>query len=213
MQRVVAFGVQYRRSLAGGTAGARLFATLDEHVRAIQHEVDEQAEGRLRAGENTCTRAEARAALLAQLAAISATARALTKRRGDVAEHFRRLRRPRDYELLKVARSMAEAIAPNQAAFVDHHMSPTFLADLRAAIAAFERVQTARVDSRTRHVSATLNIRRALACAAETIRGLDAAVLNVFHANPLAMNAWQRARRVHGVPGRRKRRTPPPRER
>jgi len=210
MRRLSVFGVMYEKAFARGTAGANLFRRLEQTLAMIDAERLSQLSGRTHARGGKTRRMHARADLLARLAAIRATTRVLAKQRRDVSDAFRRLRRPRDGELVALARSIADDVAPNERAFIDHNMPATFLADLRTAIERFDGVLTGRVAARTEHMTARTNIRETMSAAAMLVQQLDAVVVNALGRDEIAMNAWRRARRIpkpRGRPKARKRLT------
>ena len=211
MRRLASFGVLYEKAFARGSGGARLFQRLEQILAVIADERLSQLSGRTRAQGGKALRVHARADLLARLAAIRATTRLLAKQRRDVWNTFRRLRRPRDEELLALARSIAADVAPNERAFIDHNMPATFLADLRTAIERFDGVLTGRVEARTQHMTARTNIRETMSAAAALVEQLDAVVLNALGGDEIAMLAWRHSRRIPKPRGRPKtRRTPGP---
>ena len=211
LERLFAFGLNRREAFAPGSAGAKLFQQLERTIEAIRNEVTLQYSGHVHASGGKGLRTQARAELLAQLAAIRATTRTIAKQRRDVSDKFRKLRRPRDQDLLTLARSIAADVAPNERAFIDHNMPPTFLAELRSAIDQFEGVLDRRVAARTEHMTARTNIRLTMSAAATLVQQLDAVVVNALRRDEVAMKLWRRARRIPKPRGRPKaRRRPAP---
>jgi len=203
LERVWDFGHRHRALFRPGTAGDRLFAALKERLVALQEASLQQTVGGISTSASGQVRA--RRALLAQLEAIKATTAAATKRH-RLPDAFARLRKPRDGELATIARGIVHEVTPNEALLIEHHLPPTFLTDLRDAIATFERTVAARQEGRSQRMTASSDIRRLLIEAGAIAKQLDAVVPNALGRRRSDVELWKDTRRVLKKAGRRKRR-------
>jgi len=213
LERLCVFGERYRKAFLPGTVGHNLFAALRAHLDAITRAAVAQSAATRRSGRRA-PRTDPKRVLLDQLDAIKAATLAARRRR-DLPPVFARLRKPRDGDLAAIARSIADEATPNQALLIAHHLPATFLVDLQAAIAAFERTFAARIDDRSRRMTARADIRRLLVDAGAIARQLDVIVPNALGRGRGDVALWKDARRVEkkrGRPRRVKRRKAPVRE-
>lgn len=134
------------------------------------------------------------------LHAISRTARALETGTTRVAGKFRLPRAPRDQALVSLARAFAKNAVPLARTFVAHAMPATFLADLHAAVDAFEAAGRDHRAARGAHVAARVRIERTIARGFRAVRRLDAIVANHLRGDPAALAEWRRARRIERSP-------------
>lgn len=149
-------------------------------------------------------RQAARDALVAQLTAISKTARAIAHDDPAVRDGFEVNPRTSDQGLVTLARSLADKARTLEAAFVDHGMPESFLADLEAALSELERAAHQRATERRAHTAARASIRAALAAGTTAVQLLDAFVSNQLRSDPVGLEMWQRDRRVEPAVRRRR---------
>src|SRR5499427_6562470 len=101
-----------------------------------------------------------------------------------------------DHELTTAARSFARDAAHLKAPFLARGLPKTFIADLRAAVDAFERASQHRFVARARCGAARAGIRTAIDTALIALNRLDAIVLNVFRDEPAFLAGWTSAKHV-----------------
>jgi hypothetical protein len=164
--------------------------------------VTSERSGRSAAHQSVVSKAAARAALRRALEAISRTARGVALDMPDILSKFQMPGDPTDHELVAAARQFAEDAAPLAAAFVAHGLSESFVADLQAALATFERAVRGRALGRETRAGARADITAALDLAFETLRRLDAIVENRVGGDPNALAAWRLARNVGRTPAK-----------
>src|SRR5215471_8598965 len=107
-----------------------------------------------------------------------------------------------DHDLATAGRQFAEDAGPLARDFVAHGLPESFVADLRAALATFERAISGRALGQETHVGARADITAALDLAFATLPRLDAIVENTVGGDPNALAAWRLARNVGRTPTR-----------
>ncbi len=105
-----------------------------------------------------------------------------------------------DQALLNAARAFAADADPLRDAFVSHELPTTFLDELRARIAAFERALSERTTARGAHVAATAALDAALERGVTAARRLDAIVRNKFRDDPAKLAVWTTASHTERTP-------------
>src|SRR5499427_9137942 len=101
-----------------------------------------------------------------------------------------------DHELTTAARSFARDAAHLKAPFLARGLPKTFIADLRAAVDAFERASQHRFVARARRGAARARIRTTIDSALIALNRLDAIVLNTFRDEPAFLTDWTSAKHV-----------------
>jgi hypothetical protein len=143
----------------------------------------------------------AQRALRHALEAVNRTARGIALDKPDVLGKFQ-MPGKGDHDLATGARQVADDAEPLVADFVAHGLPESFVVDLRAALATFERAISGRALGRETHVGARADITAALDLAFETLQRLDAIVENRVGGDPYALAAWRVARNVGRPPTR-----------
>jgi hypothetical protein len=194
--RVTEFGAAHRdRFPAAGPAG-QLFAAISQAVDQLGAHVIAQAAGKGAARDGDLSKAAARDALRQALDAIARTARALDTGTPGLGGKFQLPSSRNDHELTTAAHLFGRQAAPLKAEFVAHGLPKTFLADLQAALDAFERATQDRFGARQTGAAARAGIRTAVGSALGALGRLDAIVLNTLRDEPTLLAAWTSARHV-----------------
>ena len=201
--RVRDFGAARADLFPPGSLGARTFADIGAVVDRLNAGATSESSGRRAALQGAVSKAEARAALRRALEAISRTARGIALDTPDIQRKFRVSDGQNDHQLMTTAREFAEDAAPLTEAFLAHGLPEPFVADLRAAIATFERAISGRALAREAHAGARAEIEDALDLAFDTLRRLDAIVENRVAGDPNTLAAWRLARNVGQASARR----------
>jgi hypothetical protein len=200
--RVRDFGAARADLFPPGSLGARTFEEIGTVVDRLNVSVTSERAGRRAARQGVVSKAAARERLRRALEAVSRTARGVALDTPDMLGTFQMPDRPSDHELATAARQFAEDAAPLGAAFIAHGLSESFVADLRAALATFERAISGRALGQETHVGARADISAALDLAFETLQRLDAIVENRVGGDPNALAAWHLARNVGRTPAK-----------
>ena len=199
--RVRDFGAARADLFPPGSLGARTFEEIGTVVDRLNASVTSERSGRRAARQGVVSKATARAGLRRALEAVSRTARGVALDTPDILGRFQ-MPDKGDHELATAARQFADDVAPLAAAFVAHGLPESFVADLRAALATFERAISGRALGRETHVGARADITAALDLAFETLQRLDAIVENRVGGDPNALAAWHLARNVGRTPAK-----------
>jgi hypothetical protein len=205
LKRVREFGVAYAEAFAPIEAAGRLFSAVDAAIAGVDDHAAAQRAGRRGAREHTAATAAARKALLTRLHAVRRTARVLALDESGVGTGFVMPKDPPDLMLIATARSFASAAEPFESAFISLALPATFIADLRAAMDAFEAMRRTDSTAVAARIRARLGIETAAAAGFAAVRRLDAIVPNHLRDNATAIAAWRLARHVERSPRRHKR--------
>jgi hypothetical protein len=195
--RVRDYGAARADLFPPGSLGARTFGEIGTVVDRLNASVTSERSGRRAARQGVVSKAAARAGLHRALEAVSRTARGVALDTPDILGKFHMPDAQKDHELATAARQFADEVTPLAAAFIAHGLPESFVADLRGALATFERAIGGRALGRETHVGARADIAAALDLAFETLRRLDAIVEN---------RVGRRSQRARGVAPRPKRR-------
>ena len=200
--RVRDYGAARADLFPPGSLGARTFAEIGAIVDRLNAGVTSERSGRRAASQGVVSKAAARAGLRRALEAVSRTARGIAVDTPDILGRFQMPDGETDLQLTTAARQFADDAAPLSADFVAHGLPESFGADLRAAVATFERAISGRALGRETHVGARADISAALDLAFDTLQRLDAIVENRVGGDPQALAAWRFARNVGRTPAR-----------
>jgi hypothetical protein len=177
-----------------------LAGEINSAITAIEAAAEDQTGGNGEASGGTASKREKAAELFAFLKGLARTARALDRTaHPGVAEQFR-LPNSRTYEALAAAtRAAITAATPLEAAFVDHAMPATFIADMEALLTQFEAASSRKVDGTLTQISGTNGLMVRAAKGVSAARKMDALVRNHFrndpgHTRSLASRPAHRAR-------------------
>jgi hypothetical protein len=200
--RVREYGAARADLFPPGSLGARTFGEIGDVVDRLNASATSESSGRRAARQGVVSKAAARAALRSALEAVTRTARGIAVDAPDILGKFQMPDGQNDHQLTTTARQFADDAAPLAAAFVVHGLPKSFVADLHAALATFERATSGRALGRETHVGARADIAAALDLAFETLQRLDAIVENRIGGDPSALAAWRLARNVGRTPAR-----------
>lgn len=209
------FGAAHATDFAEGSLGKQNFTALGSVITEISGLAASETSGRGAARQGTATRAQARDALIADLEALSRTARAMSDEVPGIENKFRLPRDNNDRTLLNAARAAATDALPLKAQFIAHEMPADFLEDLAADIADMEAAISAQASSVGGHVAANAAIDDAIARGMDLLRKLDAIVRNKYANNPAVLAEWTTASHIERAPKHAKHNasqptTPPP---
>jgi hypothetical protein len=194
--RVKEFGVAHAEVFPTTSLGGTTFAVVATAVDAWKTHVAAQASGQGAAREGTVSKATARRALRNMVLTISKTARAIGIDTPAVDGKFRFERGQNDQRLIATARGFALDAAPLADQFVAHNMPATFLTDLDAAIAAFEKAIVEHATTKENNAAAKQAMQTALEAANAAVVRLDAIVPNRLGHDREALVMWRSARHV-----------------
>jgi hypothetical protein len=116
-----------------------------------------------------------------------------------------------DLRLLSASRAIARHATKWAPGFVDHGLPPAFLDELASSVARLEQALRVRASARHSRISAGVNLKTSLRRGLLAVRRLDAVVLNVLGEDRMALDRWQRARRLERSRRSRHRAARPPR--
>ncbi len=195
--RVKQFGISHAKLFPAETLDGRLFAALAAAVDQATRFLTEHVRERTAARSGTRSKAAARVALLAGLGAFARMANAFA---ADVPGLEGRFRRPssdvNDLELLTVGRAFIADAAPLAPHLVEHGLPLTSLADVQAALEAFEGAALGRLAAHAARASSRAGLTAALGAAGQALARLDVIVPNTLRAQPALLAAWKVARHV-----------------
>ena len=199
--RVRDYGAARADLFPPGSLGARTFGEIGAVVDRLTAGATAESSGRRAARQGVVSKAAARRALRQALEAVNRTARGIALDKPEVLGKFQ-MPGKGDHDLATGARQIADDAGPLAADFVAHGLPPSFVADLLAALATFERAINGRALGQETHVGARADIAAALDLAFDTLPRLDAIVENTVGGDPHALAAWRLARNVGRPPTR-----------
>jgi hypothetical protein len=190
-------GVAYNASFPATSVGGKAITNISSRIDEIENLDAARSTHQRTAEQGTSFRSDARAALRAQLAAISNTADAIAL---DFPEFKDKFRRPRtninDQTLLTTGRSFHTEATPVQARFIEYDMPANFLETLNDVIANFEQSINQQNVGASGRRSNSVAIDAALADAEQDLEKLDTAFRNKFAGDEAALAAWEAAHRM-----------------
>lgn len=187
------FGNVYKEKFPEGSEGSKAFAA----VTAVVAEVDGLLNTKLTAKRvSSGSKEAARQVLMGHIAAIARSARVLATATPGADERFPLPERKGDFAVLQGGRLFLQEAAPVKDSLIRCGLSPTFLDDLQQSVASFERHIGIRSEGRSGAAVSRDGIRARVKKGIETVRSLDALVLNVLGQDDKAMSRWKRDRHV-----------------
>jgi hypothetical protein len=146
----------------------------------------------------TTSKAVLRDALMLELKGINRSAAAIaeSKHQPDIMEHFRMPHGVSDTTLGSKANAIADAAAPLTNDFVAHGHETTFVADLRAHIAAFDSADTTQNTGQQSQAGATAGFEPLIDDAMTKVKQLDAFMHNFYKSNAEKLGQWKTASHV-----------------
>jgi hypothetical protein len=157
--------------------------------------VKDQAEGEFRAA--VADRHTVIKGLRSQMREIAVTAKALdrTGAKPGLALQFRMPGKTMQ-DLRDRAEAFQNAAEPIAQSFIDYDAAPTFIADLEAAIAAFDAVTGRRYAGRGKQVGATASLTAVARAGIIAVRALDASLIKRYRNNPALLAEWKATQRI-----------------
>jgi hypothetical protein len=203
--RGAAFGRERAADFPASGKGGQALARLGAAVTEIETLDTERASRKRETQQATGSKAEARAALRRQLAAISDTAETIGREHPELRGAFPRpWSNANDQNLLASARDFAAAVPAHAARFVEYEMPADFVESLNAVITNFERAGGQQLEGGGGSVAATAALEAALARAEDELERFDTAARNKYRGDAAALAAWESARRLERAPARRR---------
>jgi hypothetical protein len=194
LTRVRDFGTTYASQFPEASLAKEALAAVDASIKQLEvHDVAEMAAS---ASARATRKGAARKALMELLLKAQQTARVIKASKPDLDLPFQLPRQPQDQELLTAGRQFAQDGARHAAAFQEHGMPPTFVADLEQLVERFEAALRDRGVSRGERVAARTRIGTCVAAAIEAVRKLDVIVANHPWADTAVATVWKRLRRT-----------------
>ncbi len=197
--RVKAFGAEHAAQFPASSVGGKLFVDLAAAVDQLTAQVSSEVQGHNTASDWAQSKAAARQKLRAALDAIDATARTMSLDMSGLEGKFHAPLGRNDHALVIAARQFVDAAGPLAAGFVAHGLPPTFVADLQAALEAFEQSAEDHLGGQNVHIAARASMTSAMKSANDVLQRLDTVVPNTLRANPGILALWNSARHVERV--------------
>jgi len=196
--RVKEFGASHPDLFPADSLGARTLAEIGGIVDRLRASVMSESSGLSAARQVAHSKTAARQALRGALEGIARTARGIAVDTPGIAGGFVVPDGKNDLELTAAAARFAYNAAPLAASFMAHGLPASFMADLREALASFERATKGRATARQSHVGARAGIKAEIVAAFAILPRLDAIVENGLAGDPSLLAAWRSARHVEG---------------
>lgn len=159
--------------------------------------VTQQRAGQMGVSAAGADKAEIRATILDDIAAVTGVARVAAKEHPDLTVHRRRPRRRSDETtVLTTARVVAAEARSALEVMAPYGLTPAMLDSLTAGIAAYEAAMTRQSNSLAAQVGAGAELEAVSAAIMDVVRNLDALFRVRFRNDPERMAAWKSARNV-----------------
>jgi hypothetical protein len=181
---------------APGSLASQLFAKLSADVADLTNLVAAQASSDGAARGGTDFRSDARDDLRSRLRAINRTAHAIALDVPGLENKFRVPRGDNDEELLAAARAAAVDAVALSSRFIAHEMPATFIDDLNASIANFEKSLNEQSSAVGDRVGSRAAIEKRLDELMITRRKLDPIMRNKYADDPATLAEWERASHI-----------------
>lgn len=200
--RVRVFGVAHASSFPATSFGGQKFAALTLIVDELETYGAMQSGGKGAAQASTQAKRAARADVRRKMVAIRDTALALEEVMPGISDNFRVPRGNGDQVLISAARAFVTTATPIKSEFTQREMPATFLEDLTAAVAKFEKAVNEKNVNTEKRIAATAAISAALERGAKLVRELDPVVKNKFRGDSATLAAWHSASHIVRPPKR-----------
>jgi hypothetical protein len=191
--RVRNFGDTHKEQFAEGSEGAKSFASITAAVAQIDAFTNDKLTARR---ESTKEKLAAKRSLAARIGAIARSARVLAKTVPGADAKFPLPPRRSDVAVLQTGRLFLEEVEPVKDAFIGCGLRPTFVEDLRQAVARLEQAISRRSEAKAAAAVAQKGVRSAIKKAVDTVMSLDVLIANTLGHDEHVMNAWKRLRHV-----------------
>jgi hypothetical protein len=202
-QRVVLFMEAHAEHFPAASKGAEALERLKEALATLVALDVARTTGASKREQGSAGRRKAREELRALVQAVIDTARAIALDRPDVSGIFSFTGADRsDSSLVTAARAAADAAAPLVALFVEYHMSPTFINDLRSKADSLEHYITLQTEGLAGRADSNASAETTLKLISGLVERLDTAVRNRYSDDKATLVAWERARHVESAPRR-----------
>ena len=206
--RIIQFGVESATDFPAGSIGKAQFDEIAAVVELLDELATEKTAGFGEARFAFVGKDTARENLREKMSEIVETARSMVYQFPGIDAIFRMPRNRSDQQMLAVARVFLAEGAARQAAFVEYGLSATFLAELQAAVDAFEASLAPTGAATDAHVAATAEIGAAIRRGMIARRILLGVVKNKYRSNVGKLAAWTSASHIEKAS--QKQNEPPP---
>jgi hypothetical protein len=181
-------------------------------IARIAKNAENQATGAGTQASGSTAKTVLRHALFLELKGFNRTAAAIAEAQNkpEIMDKFRMPYGVGDAVLVAKATAIADAAQPLTADFVAHGHETTFVADLKAHIAAFGGADTTKETGKQVKAGATEGFSPLLDQAVNKVRQLDAFMHNFYKTNAERLGEWHTASHVERQPKKKKTETPPP---
>jgi hypothetical protein len=194
LTRVVDFGAKHVGLFPDTTIAGEILGELGTSVQKLAaHSVLQEA-GNTSVRTSSILQKDARRKLKKQMRAISATARALEMK------GFWMPTRQSESAFVNKGHEFAEAAEPLKAAFINHGLQPTFVEDLKEALAELEGSINGRTSGKAVRSGAIREFDQILDEALRLLHRFEVLVRNSMAHNERVMAAWDIASHVEKIP-------------
>jgi hypothetical protein len=202
LRRVRDFGQAHAADFPASSLGGSLFAAIGATVAELEQAASAQTSSAGSSRQGTESKDLAREALLDEMEAITATARAMALDNPGLENKFRIPRNASDQEVLTTARAFLADATPLAGEFIRHEMPADFLDQLRDAIAELEQAISERNHHREGRVSSRAALGEVIARGMKQVKQLNAVVRNKYRNDAATLAGWTSASHVEQQPRR-----------
>jgi hypothetical protein len=195
-ERVVNFGTTHPDLFPPGTLAAGTFQALGSAITRISTEAADQISGKNGRRRKSAIRSAARMALREQIQRISDTAAAIALDVPGFGDSFRVPEQRSDTVVIHAAKSFANEAQSVKDQFLQHHLPPDFIENLRATTAKLEDAIVEQASTNIKGISAGRSIDETINDCHKLVQRLDAVVTNILGDNALLKTEWEQTRRV-----------------
>ena len=182
-----------------GVAEGAVLARLEQLIQRADVLAGQQRAGMVAARASAAVRRGVGHALRSKLLHyLSAVGQVAANENAELGEEFRLPKVGPNQAFVTIARGMLEKATANKDLLAKRGMSEQLLADIAAAVDAFEQTLEATRTGRRDHVGASADLRAVMAEVSEQVRVLDGVVRYRFGENAELMGAWSSAHSIVG---------------
>lgn len=208
--RIIQFGIEAAADFPDGSIGKTQFDEIAAVVEILSLRAADKTTGLSAARFAFVAKDTTRENLREKISEIAGTARSMVYQFPGIDALFRMPRNHGDQQLLASARAFLVEATPRKADFVDYGLPATFIAELQAAIDAFEASLASPGEATDAHVAATAEVAAAVRRGMIARRILLGVVKNKYRSNVGKLAAWTSASHIEKAPERRTDEPPPP---
>ena len=191
--RVVEFGQKYGHLFPRSSEAGETFAAVAAAVEQLrEHTMSRMSSERVGKGSRTL----AREALHERLDAMVQVARTIGETTPGFEDRFELPADANDQELIAAGRLFAKNAEDAKKRFVAHACPTTFIVGLSALVDTFEEAVRERNAGQVDNTAAKATIEHAVESGLAAVRKLDAMVRFTLEDDPIAMEVWDKSRRV-----------------